>query len=147
MNPFPLSSSDYSAFMNEVGPSLNALPSWGGIIQWHTRYVLAFNDANGNWRLTDISGGVPADSAPGGVVPIAALLHDIPRVETPAWEVFLYTLPGNILQVATERAQQLASAAANVADAAIKPLIPDLMPLAIAALAILAFMYLPKSRS
>jgi hypothetical protein len=144
MNPFPLSASDYSQFMNEAGPALSGLPSWGGIIEWHNRYVLAFYDAVGNWRLTDISGGVPTSR---GTVPISALLSDIPRTETPAWEVFLYTLPGNFLDVATERAGQIAAAGGSVVDAAIKPLLPDLMPLAVIAVAVLAFMYLPRAKS
>jgi len=150
MNPFALSSGDYSAFMNDIGSSLYQLPSWGGIVQWRARYVLAFAKVDGTWALTDISGGIPAASAPGGVVPVEALLHDVPRVETPAWQVFFYSLPGNIYDVATERAAQLAAAAertgeviGNVGGSILGPLIP----VAVIAAVVLAVMYLPRSRS
>lgn len=143
MTPFPLSSTDYSQFMDEAGPALGGLPTWGGIVEWRRRYVLAFYDAVGQWHLTDISDGVPTAH---GIVPVSALLSNVPRVETPAWQVFLYSLPGNLLQVAEERAAQIATAGANVVDAAIKPLLGDLMPLAVVAVAVLAFMYLPRSK-
>lgn len=153
MNPFPLSSSDYSDFMNEIGPGLSNLPSWGGVIQWRRRYILAFLDAVGNWRLTDITGGIPVN---GEMLPASVLVQDLPTTELGPVGAFLYSLPGNLYAVAVERLQQLKAAGVAVGQAVgetagdiIAPLAtsltPALGPLALIAVAVLAFMYLPKS--
>ncbi len=80
MNPFPLSDSDRSQFISDVGwDALSSIPSWGTIAQWQGRYVLVFQKTDGTYALTDISGGIPDGGVPGGVIPVSVLVDSMSK--------------------------------------------------------------------
>jgi hypothetical protein len=133
-DPFPLSAADARQFVGDAGAdALSGLPSWGGIIRWHNRYVLVFPKYDGSFALTDISGGVPDARVPGGMIPITAFVAAVPTQQSSYWETFLYSLPSNFYDVAIERAKQLAEgteyvagAVGTAAGALTKPLLENL---------------------
>lgn len=139
-NPFPLSATDESAFVNDVGwEALGSLPDWGGIIVWRGRSVLVFPKTNGTYAFTDITDGIPAGST---TIPVSLLIENVPKTQTSTFGVFLYSLPQNFYAVAVEKAKTLASDAGEV----IQPLIPGLGLTAIIVIGILIYLYAPRTR-
>lgn len=144
MNPFPLSTSDREAFMSSLNwGTLYSLPQWGGIFEWQNRYILVFPKPNGDYALTDVSGGIPDSSVPGGMIPIASVIKNIPKTQTSSLAVFFYSLPSNFMAVAKEDAIAVASGAGEI----LSPLLPAFSLTAIIVLGVLAFIYLPRPRS
>lgn len=137
MIPFPLSEADRQQFIPDVGISyLWALPSWGGIAQWHGRYILVYLRPDGVYALTDISGGIPDSGAPGGVIPVEAIIHNMPTTQTSSVGVFLYSLPANFI----ESAKEFLRGAHDV----IAPVIPDLSLIALLGIIGLIVIYAPR---
>jgi hypothetical protein len=152
-DPFPLSTSEFNQFVYDLGNTLQWLPSWGGIYQWHNRYILAYVKPDYSVALTDISGGIPSTRVPGGMIPVSVLLENVPRVETTALEAFFYSLPSNFMAIAAERMNQIGDIAVDVvetageaAGAGLRPLMPALLPLAVIAGAAFLFMYAPRRK-
>lgn len=142
-NPFPLSASDQDAFINDVGVgTLYAMPDWGGIVVWRNRAILAYQKPNGDFALTDISGGIPDAGVPGGMIPATSLVKNMPTQQTSAFGVFVYSLPANFLQVAREDALATTTAIGET----IQPLIPALSLTAILVVGVLIYMYAPRPR-
>ena len=75
MNPRPLSNMEYVSFMDSVDPDSLSIPQWGSIVGWDGRYVLAFKRPDGQWALTDVTGGIPWRDQ---MIPIAAVLAEMP---------------------------------------------------------------------
>jgi hypothetical protein len=151
--PRPLSNIEYATFLSDVQPDSLGLPDWGGIAQWGGEYVLMFKMPSGEWALSDISDGIP--SAAGTIMP-ADYLRNVPVYQPSGLEVFIYSLPQNFMASAlqtTAAAGALASGvvtwtAEQVANA-IKPILAagiPIGPIAVAALVLLALIYLPKPR-
>ena len=145
MTPFALSPSDANAFLNEVDThgQLGRLPDWGGIVQWRGRFVLVFKKVDGSYALSDITGGIPDSSVPGGMIPVEALVANTPTTQIGQVEAFLYSLPSNFMDIAKERAIQIAQGAADIAE----PLLPAFGIVAVLAIATLIFIYAPRPRS
>lgn len=143
MNPFPLSIGDYQAFVSEVGiDTIYALPQWGGIFNWHGRYILAYVKPAGDFALTDITGGIPDSSVPGGMIPVDSLIRNMPATQTSSLGVFLYSIPANFLQVAKEDA----IATAGAIGGAIVDSFPVTLPILFVVGALLLLFYGPRPK-
>lgn len=146
-----LSNIEYVTFLQDVQPDSLGLPDWGGMAQWGGEYVLMFKMPSGEWALSDVTSGIPYG---GTVIDPATYLRNVPSYQPSGLEVFIYSLPANFMQAALEDAAaagQLASntikwTAEQVANA-IKPSIDaGLGPIAVAALVLLALIYIPAPK-
>ncbi len=144
MNPFALSTADYNQFINEVGGSIGNLPAWGAIVQWRGRYILVFWGADYTLHLTDISGGIPDSSAPGGMIPAASIVATSTSQDSLPGPVtaFIYSIPSNFMQVAREDAVSTA----GVIGSGIVDSFPVTLPLLAVGLAVVLIMYGPKMK-
>jgi hypothetical protein len=152
--PLPLSYLDYVAFIADVKPDSLSLPDWGGIAQWDGKYVLMFKMPSGEWALSDVTGGIPYG---GNTIDVATYLKQMPSYQ-PSWsEVFIYSLAPNFMQQAAQYAADAGALATSVATvtgstiaAAFAPIaanvVAPLTPILIAALVVLAVIYVPKPR-
>ncbi len=140
VNPFPLSDADRNQLINDVGYSaLSSMPDWGSIFVWNNRVVLAFRDALGNYRLTDITMGIPVASAPNGVLESSYLIASMPKTQTSSFGVFMYSLPQNFMDIAIEKAK----AAAQTVGEIVQPLVLPTGLIVGIAVVVLYFVYGP----
>jgi hypothetical protein len=122
VNPFPLSNDDRNQFINDVGFSaLSSMPDWGSIFIWNNRVVLAFRDALGSYRLTDITMGIPNPNAPNGVLESSFLIANMPKTQTSSFGVFMYSLPQNFVDIAIEKAKAATQTIADIAQPLVFP--------------------------
>jgi hypothetical protein len=103
--PFALSDADHLQFLTEVNPDSLGLPQWGGIAQWHGRYILMFlmpnsdNILSDSWALSDISDGIPFGNT---TINVQTYLQNIPSSGPTYWGTFWGTLPANFMAQAAE---------------------------------------------
>ena len=143
VNPFPLSDDDRNQMINDVGFSaLGSMPDWGSIFIWRNRVVLAFRDALGSYRLTDITMGIPVPSAPGGVLDASILLQDMPKTQTSSFGVFMYSLPQNFIDIAVEKAKALSQTVGDI----VQPLVLPIGTIIGVAVVVLYFVYGPHRK-
>lgn len=141
--PRPLNESETLSFFHEYGRlavPLSPSGTGGMVVLWETAGipVLVYRAVDGRDFLTDISDLSPQQIANLG---LPALAHGM-----------LYNLPdaiieaiGNLPENLADEAIWLADKIGKVAGAATKPLVGDWGPIVVAAIVVLALMYLPRS--
>lgn len=119
--PRMLSNIEWATFQQDVDiPSLD-LPPWGGIVTWGGMDVLVFVKATGEVGLTDVS-----DLS-------AQWKQQFPATYEPAYDVFVYSLPENVVASAAQAAaaagailQATATQIGKTAGAALAPVASSL---------------------
>lgn len=146
-SPFQLSSTDAQAFQNTDAfyNNVGSLPPWGGIFVWNGRLILVAFKADGSYIFSDITGGIPWAQAQGGCIPGQAFLKAFAnRDYVSPTEAFFMSLPSNFMDIAKQTYDQIIAAGTQIfsdaSDAASKPIFELILPVAIAAIAILYLM-------
>lgn len=139
--PRRLSNIEWATFLKDIDGALIGLPPWGGIVHWNGIDVLVFIGANGEVNTTDVTDLGPAWES------------QVNQTSQPTEaEVFLYSLPENVVQVMAEDAkaagqvlittvQIVGQAIGAGLGAATKPLFENLGPVLIVVGLVLAYAY------
>jgi hypothetical protein len=112
-----------------------------------------FKMPSGEWALSDITGGIPWG---GSTIDAATYLRTLPSYQ-PSWTTsFIYSIPQNFMATVGQYAADVGAlgiAGANILGsvfaAAIQPIAATLplTPIIVAAVVVLALIYVPKSKS